>query len=256
MRRHHLALTEQDPSGLTQDQIEDLEAEFASKQTIINIACLPIGIAFLLLAHAALVSLSQFMVDSDGIAGYRVPYQVSIWWLFPGFGAICLCFEIALQIWALFAGPAIVNLYCRWESKQPKKTRYGGVTYYDTRKTLRWLALLIGLPVGILTALALNMHTTSGDDGLTEFGYAFKAPVFHRYSEIRGITVARGVFGKHGKFIAKPSFVLDFVDGHRWSQRDWDDSRRSIQMELSGILTDKTNLPFMEAETAEDAPRL
>ncbi len=239
------------PSGLTDDQIDNLEAKFATQQTFVNLSCIPTGIAFALFTHAALAAASQWFSRSDGLTGYRVPYQSVIWWFFPGFGALCLCFEISLQIWALFVGHTTVNLYSEWDSRQPKKAR-GGIAYYDSRKVLRWFTVVIAIPIGILSGLALRMHTTFSDDGIHEYGYAFAAPVFHSYADLRRTTLLQGVRSKHGKVIDRPSYVLDFADGYRWSQTNWDDSAKGIQISLATILRQHSSLPIGNVTTIED----
>lgn len=250
MSYHHDSLLEPHSSGLTKDQIEDLDARFATQQTIVNLCCIPSGLAFFFFSHACLVAINQWLIKADGISGYRVACQPVIWWFFPGFGALSLCFEITLQIWALFVGHKIVDLYSDWDSQQPKQSR-GGIVYYDARKWLRWMALLVALPIGILTALALNMHTTFGEDGIHEFGYAFSTPKQHSYANLRRITLLRGAYDKHGKFFNRPTVVLDFADGHRWSQSNWDVSKDSWRGLLTA-LDHKTYLPVTSAGTIED----
>lgn len=239
-----------DSSGLTRDQVEDLEAQFPVQQTYVNLSCFLSGLAFALVTHFVLVKASQSLIASDGIGGYHIPYQSYIWWFFPGFGALCLCFEITLQVWAIFVGRRVVNLYSEWDSRQPKKSR-GDIVYYDARKVLRWFTLLIVLPVGIFSGLALNMHTTFGDDGIHEFGYAFAAPVFHSYSDVQDITLIRGKYDKHGKFFERPYFVVGFADGHSWIQSDWDDTASSVGG-LKAVLTQKSHISIGDAITIQD----
>jgi hypothetical protein len=244
---------ESHPSGLTEDQIENLEAQFAEQQTIVNLCCIPSGLTFLFVAHASFVAISQSLMNSDGISGFRVPYQPVIYWFMAGFGALSLCFEITLQIWALFIGHTIVNLYADWDSRQPKKSR-GGITYYDARSVLRWLSLLITLPIGLLSALALNMHTTFGDNNIHEFGYAFGAPRVYPYAAIRQVTHVHGVFNKHSKLVAHPYCVIDFADGHRWNQNNWDGSSAATERTIQAIMRRHTNLSFADILVIEDLP--
>jgi hypothetical protein len=251
LAHHHPSSIEANPSGLSNNPINDLETQFAEQQTIVNLCCIPSGLAFLLLTHTLLVESFQFLERADGIPGYKITYQPVIWWFFPGFGALCLCFEITLQIWTLFVGRNVVDLYSEWDSRQPKKSR-GGIVYYDARKVLRWFSLLIALPIGIFSGLALNMHTTFGEDGIHTFGYAFAAPVFHSYDEIRDITLVQGKYDKHGKFFERPFFVLGFADGHHWLQSDWDDTATSMERSLSAILVQKTHIPIANADTIND----
>jgi hypothetical protein len=241
------------PSGLTQDQIDDLEAQFCTQQTIVNLCCIPSGLAFLFLTHACLIAISQHLIQSDGVPGYHIAYQPVFYWFLPGFGALSLCFEITLQIWAMFVGHTVVNLYSEWDSRQPKRSR-GGIVYYDVRKILRWFTVLLVIPIGILSSLALNMHTTFGEDGMHEFGYAFAMPKVHSYAQIRQVAHVHGVFGKHGRFIDRPYCVVDFADGHRWNQNDWDDSSASTARAIEAVLAAQTHLPFVDILVLEDLP--
>jgi hypothetical protein len=147
------------PSGLTQDQSDDLEAKFSGWQNTVNLSCAATPVLFLLGTRFLLLYISRALANSDGLSGLHIHYQQVIWWFFPGFGAVCLSFEIVLLIWSLFIGCGIVNLYVEWAARQPKRSR-GGETYYDSRKLYRWMTLLVALPIGIGTVLALNMHTT------------------------------------------------------------------------------------------------
>jgi hypothetical protein len=192
-----------------------------------------------------MTSVSQWLLNSDGITGYRIPYQPILWWFFPFFGALSLCFEITLQTWALFAGHKIVNLYSEWDGHQPKSHR-GRMVYCDGRSWLRKGTLFLALPIGVFTALALNMHTTFGSDGVHEFGCGFAKPIFHPYSEIRRVSIIRGYrTGRSNKWQEKPSFVLDFIDGQRWEQSEFDDDRLPQNFEaLSNLLRNNTKLEF------------
>jgi hypothetical protein len=244
---------ESHPSGLTEDQIENLEAQFAAQQTIVNLCCIPAGLAFFFVAHTLIAAFSQSLMNSDGIFGFPVPYQSVIYWVFPGFGVLSLCFEITLQIWALFVGHTTVNLYADWDSRQPKKSR-GGITYYDARSALRWLSLVITLPIGILSGLALNMHTTFGDDCIHEFGYAFGAPRIYPYAAVRQVTHVHGVFNKHSKLVARPYCVIDFADGHRWNQNNWDASSAATERTIQAVIEKHTSLPIADVLVIEDLP--
>jgi len=231
------------PSGLTKDQLDDLEASFSDWQNTINASCAATAVLFLLATHFLLNFCSEALANSDGLSGLHILYQQFIWWFFPGLGAISLSFEIVLQVWSIFVSRKIVNIYAEWAARQPKKTKTG-VTYYDSRKVFRWIALILTLPVGILTLLALRMHTTFAEDAMHEYGYAFTAPATYSYSKIRRVSQVDGVLGKHEKFIARPYDVIDFVGGHRWSQDQWDDTTPGITESLDATLLARTNLSF------------
>jgi len=234
------------PSGLSQDQIDDLEAKFSDWQTLVNISCVATAFLFFLGTHLLLTYASRSFANSDGLSGLHILYQQAIWWFFPGLGAFTLSFEIVLQVWSIFTSRWIVNLYVEWAARQPKRYR-GDDVYYDSRTLYRWITLFIALPVGIATALALNMHTTFADDGMHEYGYAFASPKFYSYSQIREVIQVEGVLGKHNAFIPGPYDVIDFTDGYRWSQHNWDDSTHGVTDALDATLTTHTNLSFLHA---------
>jgi hypothetical protein len=236
----------QHPSGLSQDQIEDLEAKFFGWQTIVNLSCVATAVLFLFGSHFLLTDVSRLLAISDGLSGLHIHYQQAIWWFFPAIGAFSLSFEIVLQAWSVFASRRIVGLYADWAARQPKRARSGSTIYYDSRKRCRHMALLLALPVGVGTGLALNMHTTFANDGMHEYGYAFAAPKIHPYDQIRRVIQVDGVQGKHG-FISKPYDVLDFADGYRWSQHAWDDSSPGITEALDDTIQAHTNLSFLHA---------
>jgi hypothetical protein len=232
------------PAGLTKDQLDDLESNFSIWQPLVNGCCVVTGLIILFGTRDILVWAHYALASSDGVQGLHIYYQQAIWWFFPGIGAVSLSFEIVLQIWSIFAGRKVVGLYSDWAARQPKKNRGGGVSYYDTRKWCRWIALLVALPAGMLSLLALRMHTTFAEDGMHEYGYAFAAPGVYTYPEIIRVTQVDGVLGKHNAFIPRPFDVIDFANGHHWSQHDWDDTTEGITDKLDATLLAHTKLPF------------
>ncbi len=195
----------------------------------------------------------MWLIAHDGVSGFRIPYQPVIWWFLPGFGGLCLCFEISLQVWSLFVGKKTMDLYNAWDSRQPKSYR-GSVGYYDSRKWLRWFTLLLCLPIAVLTTLALNMHTSFAGDGIYEFGFAFKRPVFHGYLDLRRIAIVSGYrSGRHKEWIGMASVVLDFSDGHRWEQSKYDEDRSVSNLDqIEKILRARTSMEFVWASDVEE----
>ena len=242
------------PSGLSQDQIDDCEAKFSSWQNFVNLCCAATAVLFLVGTRYALLFASRALANSDGLSGLHIHYQQDLWWFFPTIGAVSLSFEIVLQIWSLFIGRGIVNLYVEWAARQPKRYR-GGETYYDSRKLFRWFTLVLALPIGILTVLALRAHTTFAEDGMHEYDYAFAAPKIYTYSQMRQVAQVDGVLSKHYKFIPRPYVVIDFADGHRWSQHNWDDSTLGLTAALRAKLKEHTSLPFADVLILEDLPK-
>jgi hypothetical protein len=121
---------------------------------------------------------------------------------------------------------------------------------------LRWLALLIALPIGIFTVLALNMHASIGPDLIRDCGYAFRPCSVYALSDVRRITQVEGFRTKDGKLTKRAGVVLDFKDGRRWSSADWGSFRASVDPALAAFLRAKTGLPLNFAETEDDIPPL
>jgi hypothetical protein len=240
-------------TDFTKEEIEAYELKFAEWRTLIGLCYIPSGIAFFLLSYFSLVALNRLCIASDGISGYHLSYQSAVWFFLPLFGSLSLCVEITMLVWTIFVGWRVVHLYCQWESLQPKRYR-GSHLYYDSRKVMNKFALFIAVPIGLATVLALGMHTTFTQDGIYEYGYAFKAPVFHSYRDVRHAALLEGFWGKHQKFIHKPSLVLDFSDGSRWAQTNWDDSNKEATTELIAILRKHTQVPIEDKFTVEELP--
>ncbi|WP_263352326.1 hypothetical protein [Acidicapsa acidisoli] len=60
--------------------------------------------------------------------------------------------------------------------------------------------------------------------------------------------------GKHNKFIERPFVVLDFVDGHRWNQNNWDDSSAATERTIQAVIEKHTSVPIADVLVIEDLP--
>jgi hypothetical protein len=244
------------PSGFTSEEIEEWEAKFAGWQTTVNLCCFPTGILFLVSTYFLLLYTSHAIAASDGLSGFHLSSPRIAWWFFPVFGSISLCFEIVLRVWSVFLGSKVIDLYAEWDSRQPKRSRGGGIVYYDSRHVLRWTSLLITLPIGILSLLALPMHTTFAEDGLHVYNYGFSAPTVHPYADMRRVTMILGAYDKHGKFAAHPFCVIDFANRYRWDQNDWDHPSRELTEQTRAAIQAHTQLNFGTILVLEDLPPL
>lgn len=214
-----------------------------------------IGICFGLASYFALTGINRILATFDGPSQFRFFPKSAIWWFFPGFGALSLCWEITLQLWSIFAGRNYVNFFSDWTNNSTQFWGGGGAyAGIDSRKVLRWMSLLITLPIGIFTILALNMHTVMSEDGIRECGYAFKPCAVHPYATIRRITKTEGRENRDGRFIAAPAIVLDYSDGRRWSSDNWRGTQASAYPALLDFLGMKTHLNFEHQATESDIP--
>jgi hypothetical protein len=241
---------------LGEHKISILDDRFMPLRGKVIGAMIAIAIAFLFGTWLALSGLNRLFANIDSPATLHLLPQTAIWWFFPGFGAVALCWEITLQLWALLGDRDTVNLFSDWTNQTTKFWGAGSCPGMDSRKVLRWLALIIALPLGVMTALALNMHASIGPDTIRDCGYAFKPCTVYRLADVRRLTQIEGFTTKDGKLTNRAGIVLDFKDGRRWSSADWGDFQNTVDPTLLDFLTRKTNLPVETATTAEDIPSL
>jgi hypothetical protein len=244
-RRYMSAASMKSPTD--QISLDDLDARFRSTKWIMGVSMVVIGVLFLGSVHAVLVWLNRLIATADGPADFRIWPQSAIWWFFPGFGAMTLSWEIALQLWSHFGNRDDANLYAYWSNLR---------TGFDATRLLRWLAVLIALPIGVLTVLALPMHTVFRQNDIRDCGYAFASCKVYRYADARRMTIIEGFRDRDGKLIERAGIVIDFVDGRRWSSADVGDFNRTVDPAFADLLIRKTKLPFSYAQTEADIPQL
>jgi hypothetical protein len=237
--------------GLSPDALYD---RFMPLRSRLISGMIVVGICFVVGTYFALTGLNRLLAGSDGPASIRLFYQSAIWWFFPGFGAISLSWEITLQIWARFAGRETVNLFNDWSCQTDDfwgASKYSGM---DTRKVLRWMSLLIVLPIGIATLLALNMHASVGPGVIRDCGYAFKACQVYPLEDAVRLTEIAGFRNRTGKVMRRTGVVVDFKDGRRWSSAEWGDWSSTVDSHLEDFLVNKTRLRLKYALTLDEIP--
>jgi hypothetical protein len=131
---------------------EDLTALFRYTQWFVGLCMLALAVLFALSTHALLVWLNRYLATADGPAYFRQWPQNAIWWIFPGFGAISLCWEMTLQLWSRFGNREKANLYSYWTNQSAG---------FDSRRVLRWMSLLIALPIGAYGSRTVHAHVSS-----------------------------------------------------------------------------------------------
>jgi len=226
---------------------EDLDLRFRSIQWIVGVVMMVVGVLFALSTHAALVWLNQYLATADGPAEFRLWPQSAIWWFFPGFGALALSWEITLQLWSLFGNRDEANLYSYWSSQ---------AAGFDSRRLLRWMTILIALPIGVLTFLELPVHTVLRQDDIRECGYAFAPCKMYRYADARRMTMIEGFRDRDGMLTSRAGIVIDFSDGRRWSSADIGDFGKTVDPAFQDFLVKKTQLPLDYAQTEADIPQI
>jgi hypothetical protein len=206
--------------GMTRDQLEGRWAGFSNQQSVVRVCNVLVAVGFFFWVHAALKALSVHLADADGPALFRIMYQPVIWWFLPGFGAMCLAWEITIQIWSLFAGRKTIRLYRAWVKQAP--FTYKGSTFHNQLAFYHWFSALVVLPIAVFTLLALNMHTNIGESHMRVCGYAFKPCKDLSFSDLRRDDYFPA-YGK-GKSRLAAKVVLKFADGTDWNSNTWTDS--------------------------------
>jgi hypothetical protein len=246
LARKYMAVSVARPSERSHSRAE-LDARFISDQWIVGLQMAVVGVVFAWVTHEALLWTNRYLSKGDGGVEFHLWPQSAIWWFFPGFGALCLCWEITLRLWALFGHKEAARLYNYWSNL---KNGFDGV------KLLRWMAILVLLPSGILTILALPMRCSLREIDLRDCGYAFAGCKVYRYSDARRMTIIEGWRNRDGKLTRRAGIVIDFNDGRRWSSADIGDFLARPDPALVEFLKKKTGLPYEHAETEDDIPPL
>lgn len=238
---------------LSDAEIDRLDERFATIRWLPVLAMVVVGVAFVFVTHTAPVKLNQIWASSGNPSDIRLYPQTAIWWFFPGFGALSLSWEITLQIWAAFGDRATVNLYSDW-SNVTSTMWSGSYRGMDSRKVLRVLSLVITLPIGLFTVLALPMHATIGPTTITDCGYGFKPCVAYPLSAATRMTEIEGFRQTNGNLTKQAGLVVDFRDGRRWNSADWGNFEDNVDPKLEQFLAERTGLMVGRAVTEEDIP--
>jgi hypothetical protein len=232
---------------LSEAQLSALDERFQRTRWVVGASVIAIAVAFVWCTHYILVSLNHHLAASDGPGTWLHLWpQPAIWWFFPGFGAVALCWEITLQLWSAFGRADTARSYRLWSD-----SRAG----LDCTRILRWMALVIAAPIGVLTALALPMHASLRSEDIRVCGYAWAGCTTFDYSKAVRMTQVEGFRDRNGKLHPRAGIILDFADGRRWSSAAIGDFRNSVDPALPAYLVEHTRLPLQHAETEGEIPR-
>jgi hypothetical protein len=139
--------------------IDDYVERFQNYQPWLNFFTVVSAILIFLLTHWALSGANEYIAHHDGNPELCLLPQTATWWLCAGVFGFILSFEFTLQVWALFCGHPLVELYNEWITGQPKSYK-GGEIYMDMRKFFRWLAVFIAFLTGLFTVLDVPSHAS------------------------------------------------------------------------------------------------
>ena len=155
---------------------EELNARFRTTQWIVGISGFAVGGLLAWILYAVAVWLNRYWASLDGPADYVIWPQSAIWWFLPLFTPLALAWEITLQIWSLLGHRAEANLYGYWS---------GNSARFNSRKVLRWMGLLVVVPIAVFTFLAVSIHTTLRPNDIRDCGYAFTTCKTYSYADAR-----------------------------------------------------------------------
>src|ERR1051326_1742064 len=150
---------------------------------IVGVGMFLVFIVFAIVSYRLLVVANQYFANSDGSAQFQLLPEKAIWGFFPGFGGICFCWEITRFLWSLFVGRDKVHRYGMWSNNK---------NGFNATKVLRWAGLLLAVPIGILTLLALPIHSSVQDRGIADRSYASLKTRSLNYADARRLIVVRG----------------------------------------------------------------
>jgi hypothetical protein len=235
-----------DTSKLPRDfSLEELNLRFRYVQWGVGLALLVTGATVAWVVHRFLVTLNQSFAVQEGPASFVLLPSAAIWWFLPGFGALAVCWDLVLFMWSLLGDRRTIDQYVLWTH-----LRSG----FNSTKILRWMALIIALPIGVATLLATPMHSTLHDNEIHIREYASLTSLRYRYSDARRLAVVSGIRDRDLKFSARAEVLLKFADGRRWSSADNRDFEKTVDENVVNFLATKTGLPVEHAEVEGDLP--
>jgi hypothetical protein len=109
---------------------------------------LMIGCGSWLVLRWANLQFAQF----EGPAEFRLYPSAAFFAFFPGFGALTIAWPLLATLLKCFLGRETAELYIYWTNKK---------SGFDAFRAFWWGALLLGLPLGVLTLPAVPVHTLS-----------------------------------------------------------------------------------------------
>jgi len=224
--------------------IDELNARFAITQWRVLAAMLAIGALFAWVTYAVPSALNRYVAWLDGPSDLTLLPSPATWWFLPLSGALTLCWEIILALWSWF-NKSEAALYNYWSAVK---------SGFDAPKLLRIMAVLLVVPVAILTALAVPEHVVFRGDEIRVRGFGFTSARSYRYGNARRLSVVEGYRAGDGTLVKNAAIVLDFAEGRRWSTAEIGDPQPSVDPLLVNYLKAKTNLEPQYVEADSEIP--
>jgi hypothetical protein len=243
LRRYVSARTAVLPATPT---IATLATKFGKWQWAVGAAMFCVAVVFSFAGYEILVLANRYFAEADGPARFQLLPTKVIWGFFPGFGALCLTWEITRFLWSLAADKDQIARYAAWGNEK---------TGFDGPRVLRWMALGIALPIGLVTLPAVPMHSTLRERDMLVRGYGQISSRHYAYSQATRLMSVEGFRDRDGKFTARADLIVEFADGYRWHSEANRDFETSVNPKLIDFLELKTGLALEQAPTEDDLNR-
>lgn len=226
-------------------EIRVADEHFGRVQWGIGAVMVLVGVGLGYGVYRILLFANQSFPNADGPAAFQLLPTKALWFFLPLFGALCVSWDVTLYLWSLVEDHSRMQRYLAWSD-----ARAG----FNSRRALRWMTLVVALPVCILTLLAVPMHSSVRDDGITVRQYATLSSRHYAYSRAWRLAWVDGTRGRDGVMTKRGEVLVDFDDGFRWSSVSNRDFVPLPDPGLVEFLHEKTGLPVLHAETERDLP--
>lgn len=214
--------------------LTDLDHEFRITQWKVALLWLLVVGAFLLSSTSLLRISNAWLANLEGSAASTLYPSSAIWWIVPILGSILISWPATSRILPYFLGEKKAAQYIYWTHHK---------SGFDADKVFRWGTVGITLPLGLITVLAIPVHTTFHDSEMRTREYASMQSIIHRYDQIVGLATTAGYFNNKGQFQRDPAIIVAFDDGSSWSSADnLRDPDPSLNEELLRFLEERTGL--------------
>jgi len=197
---------------------------------------LVIAVVFILASYSIILAANHFLASRGNPAFVILPTP-GMWLVFPLFGALCVPYYAALQVWKRF-DPRQVVKYEAWENRN---------AHFNATRAMQMIILCIELPIGIATALAIPIHTAFSDAGIRIGHFGTLRPSNHPYSDVVRVILTDGYRSRNGFFNYCPALILYFSDGTRWSSASNRDCR-PLDERATSFVQDKAHIQAQHIE--------
>ena len=226
-------------------EVSVADEDFGRLQRSVYITMVAVGIGLGYGTYRILLLANRSLANEDGPAAFQLLPSKWIWFFLPLLGALCVSWDITLWLWSFVEDHNRIRRYLEWTDA------HAG---FNSTRVLRWLTLLIAVPVCILTLLALPMHSSVREDGITMRQYGALSSKHHAYSRARRVAWVDGFRGRDGVMNKRAEVLVDFDDGYQWSSVANRDFEPLPDPGLVDFLHAMTGLPVLRAETERDLP--